>query len=117
MKAQEFMNLLFEVEVNTHIMHLQTTSFIQHKALNQIYEGVVDLRDRFAEAYQGEYGIIKGYSPVKIYEGYDPVKYLDEVCERVEKCHSSLTEPYLQAIVEDIQEFLYANKYLLKFLK
>lgn len=111
------MSLLFEVEVNTHIMHLQTTSYSQHKALKQIYEGIVDLRDRMAEAWQGEFGIIKGYRDIKVMEGADPVKYLEEVCEKTEEFHGSLKEPYLQSIVENIQEFLYSKKYLLKFLK
>lgn len=116
MKVQEFMSLLFEVEVNAHIMHLQTTSFAQHKALNKLYEDIVSLRDRFAESYQGEYDIIKNYQNINVYEGKDPVVYIQEVCDKIHTFHSTLTEPYLQAIVEDIQEFLYSTKYLLKNL-
>ena len=117
MKAEDFLTLLFEIEVNTHIMHLQTTSYSQHKALQKVYEDIVDFRDRFAEAYQGEFGIIKGYKNINVVEGLDPVKYLESCCVQIEEFRGTLTEPYLQAIVEDVQEFLYGKKYLLKFLK
>jgi hypothetical protein len=33
--------------------HLQTTSFAEHKALNQYYDGILDLIDKFTESYFG----------------------------------------------------------------
>ena len=44
-----------------HVFHLQTPSFAEHKALNDYYNGIVDLVDGFVESYQGKYGILNGY--------------------------------------------------------
>jgi len=42
-----------------HIYHLQTKSFAVHKALNDYYDGVVDLFDGLVESYQGKHGIFR----------------------------------------------------------
>lgn len=115
MKVQEFATLLFELEVNLHIAHLQTTSFSQHNALN-VYKDVVELRDTFLEKYQGEYGIITSYSKMEIREGIDPVKYIEEVCGKIKEFRSTLTEGYLQQLVDNILETLYGTLYFLKNL-
>lgn len=38
-----------------HRAHWRTRSYAQHVALAAFYDGVVDLADRFVEAYQGRY--------------------------------------------------------------
>lgn len=117
MNIQEFTSLLFEVEVNTHIMHLQTTSYAEHKALNDVYEDIVELRDRFIESYQGKYGIIKGYKSIMIYEGKDCVEYLTVCVNKVDSFRVNLSEGYLQQICDDISELLRSALYKIKFLK
>jgi hypothetical protein len=117
MKVEEFASLLFEIEVVSHVAHLQTTSFAQHMALNDLYTGMVDHRDAFIEAYQGEYGIISGYSTISCKEGTDIVKYLKGACESVEAFKATLTESYLQQLVDNISELLYTTKYKLVNLK
>lgn len=117
-KVAEFISALFELEVNIHIAHLQTSSFSEHKALGELYEEISGLRDRFAEAYQGDYGIITGYKSFSIKEGINPYVYIDEQCEKIEEYRKTLDEsPYLQAIIDDINELMYSVKYKLKFLK
>ena len=49
-----------------HVFHLQTQSFAEHNALNNYYDGVVDLFDGIIESYQGKYGIIKNFKTFKI---------------------------------------------------
>jgi len=117
MKVEEFASLLFEIEVNTHIMHLQTTSFAQHSALNTVYQDIVNIRDRFIESYQGEYGIIKGYKNIQINEGSDPYKYIQECCKKIYAFQETLQDSYLKQIVDDAHELLYSAEYKLKFLK
>lgn len=117
-KAAEFVSALFEIEVNIHIAHLQTSSFAEHNALKELYTGIIDLRDRFSESYQGEFGIIKGYKSFTIKEGINPYTYIDEECEKIEEYRKTLDDcPYLQAIIDDINELMYIVKYKLKFLK
>ena len=116
--VQEFTSALFEIEVNSHIAHLQTSSFAEHKALDELYSGIVGLRDRFIEGYQGEFGIVKGYKSFTINEGLNPITYIDKHCENFEEFRETLEgQGYLQQIIDDILELLYGVKYKLKFLK
>jgi hypothetical protein len=120
MKVQEFINLLFEIEVNAHIAHLQTTgqgSFAKHSALNTLYDDIVDLRDRFVESYQGYYEIIKGYKSIQVKEDIDFIEYLTINCDRISLYRESLDEGYLQQICDDILELINSTKYKLKYLR
>lgn len=55
-------SVLMASRTQAHIFHLQTTSFSAHKALQEYYEGIVELIDNLAESYQGRYEVITGYS-------------------------------------------------------
>lgn len=117
MKVQEFIQSLFEIEINAHIAHLQTSSYAQHKALNDLYVDIVDLRDRFIESYQGNYGIISGYNTTfSVKEGTDMIPYLKNLKKDYKVYRDTLTEGYLQQIVDDIFELLNSTIYKLKFL-
>lgn len=117
MNTQEFLSSLFEIEVNIHIAHLQTTSYSEHKALDEVYSGIVDLRDRFIESYQGKYGVVKGYKSFQIKEAIDPINYLKDFCISYEEFRLTLEDGYLQQITDDILELLYSSIYKLKTLK
>jgi DNA-binding ferritin-like protein len=39
-----------------HVFHWLTTSYSQHKALGELYDGIHDLADNFMETYMGKYG-------------------------------------------------------------
>lgn len=45
----------------THLQHLSTKSYAEHVALAEYYDAIPGLVDKYAEAYQGRYGIITGY--------------------------------------------------------
>lgn len=53
-----FVKTLFKARDTAHIMHLGTHSYAAHIALNDLYESLVEHADRFAETYQGQYGLI-----------------------------------------------------------
>jgi len=116
MKINEFLSYLFEVEVNAHIYHLQTRSIAEHLATDELYKGIVEHRDALAEAYQGQYGIILGYNPVKVKEGIDIKVYLNMCIKDCKEFRSTLTEGYLQQLVDNIIEFFYGILYKLRFL-
>jgi hypothetical protein len=50
--------LLFLSREVTHREHLRTKSYAQHVALNTFYDGIIDIADSIAEAFQGRNGII-----------------------------------------------------------
>lgn len=48
-----FFGQLFQSRDIAHLCHLNTRSFAEHKALNEYYDGLLDLIDSLLESYQG----------------------------------------------------------------
>ena len=117
MKIQEFINCLFEIRINGHIAHLQTKSFAEHKALDELYTGIVDLTDSYVETYQGIYGIITDYNEkISVKNGLDMTKYLMEERKKFREYRKEVLQTELQQKIDDIIEFLDTIIYKLKFL-
>lgn len=53
---QEFLSLLFLSRDAAHQAHWNTDSYAKHVALGAFYDGVIELADKFAEAYMGRTG-------------------------------------------------------------
>lgn len=117
MKVQDFTAKLFEIEIIAHIAHLQTTSFSKHMCLDELYKNIVDHRDSFIESYQGKYGIITNYSKIEIKEGLDMISYIRDCITEFEKYRLTLSDGYLQQIIDDIIELLTSVNYKLINLK
>jgi len=117
MTVQEFVGALFEIETTAHIAHLQTTSYAQHMALNELYTSIVDWRDDFCESYTGKYGIIKDIPIKKEPEGQDMILYIKRKALAFEEYEKSLKDGYLQQIVQSVIELIYSTIYKLKNLK
>ena len=103
-----------------HIYHLQTKSFAVHKALNDYYDGVVDLFDGLVESYQGKHGIVEDYKC----DGYDnytsvnsAIEYLHKLDKTIEGSRKSVEESFIQNQIDTVQELIYSTIYKLKFLE
>lgn len=48
-----------------HIQHLKTSSYSEHKALQELYDGIIPLIDSLMESFQGIYGKIENFPNVK----------------------------------------------------
>jgi hypothetical protein len=115
--AAAFVSVLFHSATVTHFMHLQTKSFAQHMALGEYYDAIVELADKWAEAYQGCYDIITNY-PKDFHLATDPVKYLTQIKEFVDDIRKDLpSESQLQNIVDEIADQIDSTLYKLRFLK
>jgi len=66
----EFFLKLLHASTNGHILHLQTKSYSEHKALQKYYEGLPDLVDSIIEEWQGAYQKIIEYPAT--YEAPNP---------------------------------------------
>ncbi len=98
-------------------MHLQTKSYSEHKALQQYYENIIDLVDKWAEAYQGRYEVIVNY-PSDYHIAKKPVEYIEQLKDFVDKIRKVLPEDtQLQNIIDEIAELLDSTCYKLKNLK
>ena len=115
----KFLSTLMASRTQAHIFHLQTPSFAAHKALNEYYDEVIELIDRYAEEAQGRYGIIRGYSPApQIYEDDSSAKYFVGLLKFVDTIRTSLPQDgNLNNIVDEISGLISGTVYKLKFLK
>jgi hypothetical protein len=115
--AAAFVSVLFHSATVTHFMHLQTKSFAQHMALGEYYDAIVELADKWAEAYQGCYDIITNY-PKDFHLATDPVKYLTQIKEFVNDIRKDLPQDSeLNNLVDSIADQIDSTLYKLRFLK
>lgn len=104
----------------THQLHLSSSSYAEHKALDDYYNGIVDLIDGLVESFQGKYTVIASYPEPKIKSSGTPIGYLMSLANYVEasrgKCCES-TDSYLQNQIDEILDLIYSTLYKLRFLK
>ena len=112
-----FVAVLLHSATNAHFMHLQTKSYAQHVALGDYYEAIVELTDKWAEAYQGAYEVIEAYPP-DFHLAKDSVQYLKKIKDFVEAARKTLPDDtHLQNIIDEIVELLDSTIYKLVNLK
>ena len=110
---------LFHARTNAHILHLKTRSHAQHLALKDFYDGIVDLADTLAEAYQGDYGIIESYPPRYTHHD-DALELMSDLSGWIEKNRHTLwdgDDSHLESLVDGIVTCIRQTQYKLRFLK
>ena len=115
--AATFVAVLFHSATNAHFMHLQTKCYSEHVALGAYYDTIIDLVDKWAEAYQGRYEVIADY-PSDYHIAKRPLAYIEQIKDFVDKIRKVLPDDtQLQNIVDEIAELLDSTCYKLKNLK
>lgn len=117
----DFVGLLFHSRTQTHIYHLQTTSYAKHLALQGYYEGIVPLIDALVEAYQGKYGLLTDYRmniTTKDLTSDDEINnYFSALSKVVERKREELPQDnFLQNVYDDIETLIHSTNYKLRFL-
>ena len=119
MSCADFIGKLFLARDVAHSVHLNTRSFAKHSALNAFYDGVIDLADKFAEAYQGKYGIIGPISLMSASKTNNIVDFLEAQVEELTEMRYKVVDrdcSPLQNIIDEILGLYYSTLYKLKFL-
>jgi hypothetical protein len=119
MKAADFVGLLFLGRDVAHSVHLNTRSYAKHVALQDFYEGVIDLADSFAEAYQGKYGLIGGINLQTAKKTSNIVEFLQDQLDEIEANRYKVVEKEctaLQNIIDEIVGLYLSTLYKLRFL-
>lgn len=109
---------LFHARTTAHVLHLKSRSYAQHVALQGFYEGIIDLVDGLAEAYQGEHSLIENYPPK--YTPYtDPIQLMDDLRECVDECGKQFdaSDSNLLNTLDEIRDLIASTAYKLRFLK
>jgi DNA-binding ferritin-like protein len=119
MKCADFVGTLFLARDVAHSVHLNTRSFAKHSALNSFYDEVVELADKFAEAYQGRHGLIGPISLMSAKKTTNIVEFLEDSLADIEKMRYEVvekTDTALQNIIDEIVGLYLSTLYKLKFL-
>jgi hypothetical protein len=119
MKCAEFVGMFFLARDVTHSVHLNTRSYAKHVALNEFYEAIVELADKFAEAYQGKYGLIGPIALMSAKKTSNVVEFLEDQADEIEKVRYDVVDKEctpLQNIIDEIMGQYYSTLYKLKFL-
>lgn len=114
---QEFVLCLLHSQTNAHILHLQTRSYAEHKALQGYYESIDGLIDDYVEAYQGKYGIIENY-PATYEQPTKPLEYMIALCDYVKAARPNLPQDTeLCNMLDEIAALLDKTIYKLRYLE
>lgn len=119
MKCADFVGTLFLARDVAHSVHLNTRSFAKHSALNEFYDEIVDLADKFAEAYQGRHGLIGPISLMSAKKTTNIIEFLEDSLADIEKMRYEVvekTDTALQNIIDEIVGLYLSILYKLKFL-
>lgn len=114
--AGEMIGRLFFARNVAHKEHLLTTLYSRHKALNDYYDGVIDLTDSFAEKYMGKYGRPTDIALTWAEDAEDVQEFLQELVEWIEANRFMVAprnDTYLQNIIDEIVGLHYETLYLL----
>jgi hypothetical protein len=114
------MSRLIDSQRQTHIFHLQTKSFAEHKALQDYYDAIDGLVDGLVESYQGKYGIITGWKSVGTAEyqsSEQVISYLKSLSEEVTKVFNMVKDTYIQNQLDEVTSLINSTLYKLRFLK
>lgn len=115
-KYTKVVSLLFNLRTNVHIAHLQTRSYAAHKALNEIYDEILDIADSFCESAQGTQGILSGYTLGELNTG-DIIVFIENKYNELLSLRKEFTEGHLVQLIDDANTILSAGLYKLKNLK
>lgn len=118
-ELEKLVAYLLHSQTQTHVFHLQTKSYAEHKALQGYYEGIDPLVDAIVESYQGKYDIIKTYESfaIDVYSGKAQLEtYFKALSKKVEDIHKQTDDTYLQNQLDTVNELIVSTLYKLRFL-
>lgn len=119
MTCEVFIGRLFLARDVAHSVHLSTKSYAKHKALQKFYEGVVDLTDAFAEAYQGRHGLIGPVVMQTAKKTTNIIDFLQEQLKEIENTRYDVCDKDdspLQNAIDEIVSLYLSTLYKLRFL-
>jgi len=119
MNAADFVGTLFLARDVAHSVHLNTRSFSKHSALQSFYDEVIELADKFAEAYQGRNGLIGPISLMSAKKTNNIVEFLTDSMAEIEKGRYQIcdkTDTPIQNIIDEIVGLYLSTLYKLRFL-
>lgn len=117
MSAGEFVGQLLHGATIAHVFHLRSRFYAQHVALGELYDGLSDVADKYAEAYQGAYGLIQDYPPQFALPDGEPAAWVQSLSQFIDQSRAGLpADSELMNIVDEAQALVNTAHYKLTFL-
>lgn len=114
-KTNTFLGKLFQARDVIHLSHLKTTSYAQHKALDDFYSGILGLVDGLVESIQGVYGLQDIVIPEAKVE--DPVGFLSSFYSTtLAEGYNTYPETWIKNQIDEISQLTASTLYKLKNL-
>lgn len=116
--AAEFLATLLHAATSGHILHLQTRSYAEHKALGEFYSDLPGLVDSLAESYQGKYGLVLDYPSGYQVPTSTPLEFVSALSDYVAATRQQVaSDSELQNDIDTIQALINSTLYKLAFLR
>jgi len=111
--VRNLMSCVLHVVTNARILHWNTASYAEHKALGGFYDSLGDLADTYAEAYMGIYGRFGMIaSQTEVYES--AADLVDYAATAIQAYRSQLpNDTQLQNILDEMAASVDKTAYLL----
>ena len=119
MKPADFVGMLFLARDVAHSVHLNTRSFSKHMALNTFYDEIVDLADKFTEAYQGKYGLVGPITLMSAKKTGNIIEFLEDQLNEIHDVRYDVVEKECTAlhnIIDEIEGLYMSTLYKLIYL-
>lgn len=114
-KSNSLIARLFHARDTIHICHLKTTSYAQHKALDEFYNEILDLADGIAESIQGIYGLQEISIPQAVI--VDPISYLKEFYAFLQQdAYGMYQESWIKNQIDEVSQLTASTLYKLQYL-
>jgi len=118
-------SMFFHSRTQAHVFHLRVKgpgAYAAHKALQDYYDGIVDLIDGLVESYQGKYGLIEFKNVSNIdnnAEADNIISYFKNLCIFLEKERQDekLKDSWIQNQIDNVCELLNSTLYKLTNLQ
>jgi hypothetical protein len=108
MTPGKFIGTLFQSRDAMHIAHLQTTSFAEHKALGMYYDEILDLTDKFTEAYFGRFKRVEIVIPEsKVMDAATHLKELQSILDTERNNYPSELQNIVDEMLGLVDKVLY----------
>lgn len=110
---KNFLGALLCGQVCLRLIHWETHSLAEHKAIGKLYDALADMTDTLAETYIGLYGRF-GNIPCSHTDLPDAVSYVGDMADYIAAMRLELpNDTELQNIVDEIAAVVHRTNYLL----
>jgi len=112
---EQFLGTLFQFRDKIHLAHLHTNSFAAHKALGEVYEGLLDIIDTLVESAQTD-ALLNIVIPSSSTSDSNE-NSVQELLNYVRLNRHVFPHSFQQNEIDTIELLLSSGAYKLKFLK